>query len=786
MSNLSDYYIKNKSDLISKKECMIIGKKYRFTMLTDRLIRLEYSENGIFEDRSTQNIIFRNFERPIFVVNESDTLLQISTKYYTLSYVKNKHFGSGKLTPGTNLKVVLKGAEREWYYQHPEARNFGTINYSLDDFVGKLKLEKGLYSTDGFCILDDSKSLVLDENGNYISRNTNNIDIYLFMYKRDFGLCLKDYFDLTGYPSFIPRYTLGNWWYKNDKYTNNDISKIIKKFNENEIPLSVIMLGDKWHNDIDKFSFDESILNSNNLINELHRQNIKLGLTIDPSLKLDSNSADFQELNKYIEGTEISFIPLSMSKLGVYFNTFIRKLSDIGVDLFNIDYNNIDDRNSLWLFNHYHFVDEMINKNKRGVILSRNSKMATHRYPITYTGKTIVDWNTLNALPLYNMSASNSGVSFVASAIGGYHNGTEQEELFMRYIQFATFSPFLILSGEEGKYYKREPWKWNSLRLSVIREYMQLRNKLIPYIYTESYNYYKKCIPLVQPLYYKYPQIYDEPLYKNQYFFGSEMFICPITKKKNPVIGRVVQRIFVPEGLWFDFKTGKKYPGDKYYMCFYKDNEYPAFCKAGSIIPLSLDNTTDNPKNMELVVFPKADNTYIIYEDDGISNNYTKGEYMLTRVDYKYQKDNYNLMITNSNKCNIVSERNYKIRFKNTLNITDVSVLYNNNPYDVKVYYDRDDFVIEANNIISGGNLFINIKGTNIEIEAIQLINEDIKEILNDLEIETSLKEKIDSILFSDISVRKKRIEIKKLKKYKLEPKFINMFIKLLEYISNV
>lgn len=786
MGNLSDYYIKNVSDLVSKKECMITGKKYRFTMLTDRLVRLEYSENGVFEDRSTQNIIFRNFERPIFVVNESDTLLQISTKYYTLSYVKNKHFGSGKLTPGTNLKVLLKGTEHQWYYEHPEARNFGTINYSLDDFVGKLKLDKGLYSTDGFCILDDSKSLVLDENGNYIPRNTNNLDIYLFMYKRDFGLCLKDYFDLTGYPSFIPRYTLGNWWYKNDKYTNNDISKVIKKFNENEIPLSVIMLGDKWHNNIDNFSFDESLIESNKLINELHAQNIKLGLTVDPSLKLNDNSVGYEELSKYVEGKEVSFVPLSMPKLGLYFNTFIRKLSNMGVDLFNIDYNNINDRNSLWLFNHYHFVEDILNKNKRGVILSRNSKMATHRYPITYTGKTIVDWNTLNALPLYNMSAANSGISFVAHAIGGYHKGIEQEELFMRYIQFATFSPFLILAGEEGKYYKREPWRWNSLRLSVIREYMQLRNKLVPYLYTESYSYYKKCIPLVQPLYYKYSGIYDEPLYKNQYFFGSEMLICPITKKKNPVIGRVVQRIFVPEGLWFDFKTGKKYPGDKYYMCFYKDDEYPAFCKAGSIIPLSLDNDTENPKNMELVIFPLADNTYTIYEDDGISNNYIKGDYMLTRVDYKYQKDNYSLMITNSNKCNIVSTRNYKIRFKNTLNITDVNVLYNNNPYDVKVYYDRDDFVIETDNIVSGGSLFINIRGTNIELEAIQLINEDIKEILNDLEIETTLKEKVDAILFSDASIRKKRIEIKKLKKYKLEPKFINMFIKLLEYISNV
>ena len=786
MANLSDYFIKNKNDLISKKESTVQDAKYRFTILTDRLIRLEYSENGVFENRASQNVVFRNFERPSFVVNETDTLLQISTNYFTLSYVKNKPFGSGKLTPGTNLKVLLKDTDKQWYLEHPEARNFGTINYSLDDFDGKLKLDKGLYSTDGFCILDDSNSLVLNEKDEYISRNPNTLDIYLFMYKRDFGLCLKDYFDLTGYPSFIPRYTLGNWWYKNDMYTNADIAKIIKKFKENEIPLSVIMLGDKWHDNINKFSFNESLLNSKKLLGLVHANNIKLGLTIDPSQRLDKNSMHYTELSKYISGETIVFLPLNNATLGLYFNNFVRELSNIGVDLFNIDYNNINDKNTLWLFNHFHYVDEILTRNRRPVILSRNSKMATHRYPITYTGKTIVNWETLNALPLYSMSASNSGVSFVAHAVGGYYKGIEQEELFMRYIQLATFSPFLILAGAEGKYYKREPWKWNSLRLSVIREYMRLRNKLVPYIYSESYNYYKRCIPLVQPLYYKYSQIYDEPLYKNQYFFGSEMLICPITKKKNTVVGRVVQRIFIPEGLWFDFKTGKKYPGDKYYMCFYNDDEYPAFCKAGSIIPLSLDDTTDNPKNLELVIFPEANNTYIMYEDDGISNAYIKGESMLTRIDYKYEKDNYSLMITNSNKCDIVKERNYKIRFKNTINITDVNVLYNNNPYDVKVKYDRDDFVIEIDNVVSGGSLFINIKGNNIELEAVQLINDDIRGILNDLEIETSMKERVDAILFSDATIQSKRIEIKKLKKYKLEPKFINMFIKLLEYISNV
>ena len=770
MNNLTSYYVKKESDPNTLKENIIMGKNYRISVLTDRLVRLEYSSSGVFEDRASTNVIFRNFPRCLFVVNESDTLLQISTKYFVLSYVKNKSFISSKLTPGNNLKILLKDTEKTWYYGHPEARNFGGLKYSLDDFTGKLELDKGLYSTDGFCVLDDSNTLVINNN-TMEERVKGNLDIYVFMYKRDFGLCLKDYFDLTGYPSFMPRYTLGNWWYKNEVYTNKDIMKIVKEFKNNEIPLSVIMLGNYWNRE-NSYVVNDKLLDINSLVSSLHKSNIRLGLTIDPMIK----SVD----NKF------SLIPLSNEKIDIYINKIIHELDKMGIDLYSIDYNNKNDLNTLHLLNHYSYVDMIVNQNKRGVILSRNSKIAPQRYPIIFTGKTIVDYNTLNSLPEYTLSAANNGVSFVAHAIGGYYKGIEQEELYMRYIQYATFSPFLILSSDKGKYYKREPWKWNALRLSVIKYYMQLRYKLIPYIYTESYNYYSKCIPLTQPLYYKYSAIYDEPLYKNEYYFGSEMLICPITKKKNLLINRVVQRIFVPSGLWFDFKTGKKYPGDKYYMCFYKDDEYPVLCKSGSIIPLSLDYTVDNPSNLEVVIFPLSSNVYTMYEDDGVSNNYKNRECLLTKFSYIYQKDNYTLNILSSGKYSLMEKRNYKIRFKNTINITEVNVKVNNKFYDAKISYDRDDFIIDINDVNTSYELSINLVGKDIELDVVQLINEDIRGILNDLEIETSLKEKIDSILFSDLSIRKKRIEIKKLKKYKLEPKFINMFIKLLEYISNV
>lgn len=785
MANFATYFIKNPNDIASKKDSMVIGEKYRITILTERLVRLEYSPNGVFEDHATSRVIFRNFERSIFSKEESETLIQIKTKYFTLNYVKNGKFDSGKLNPGSNLRIKLNDTDREWYIGHPEGRNleFGGTGYSLDGDITNPKEEKGLYSTDGFSYIDDSNSLILNDNGEYVERENKEEDIYVFMYKRDFGLCLTDYYTLTGYPSMIPKYALGNWWYKNDKYTLEDIKSLIKKFDENNIPISNFMLGNNWHDATNSYTFDAA-LNVGELKKYLVSKNINLGVTLNPELPINPENSAYQEITRYFqtEGKPFNFLPLDAGKLGLYFNSFIRPLETLGVNIFNIDYENINDLNNLWLLNHYHYVENDLSKSQRNLILSRNPGMAPQRYPILYSGKTKVSWDTLSKLPTFNSSASNIGVSWWAHAIGGYYGGIEDDELYIRYIQFGVFSPIFILASDQGKYYKREPWRWNQQNLAIIKEYMQLREGLIPYIYTEGYNYYKTGLPIIQPMYYSYPKIVDELNYKNQYFFGSQMMIAPIVKKKNSVMNRVVQKVFVPSGVWYDMLTGKKFPGDKYYVSFYKDEDYPVFCKAGAIIPMQRSKT-----NMEFMIFPGASNSYNLYDDDGISNKYKIGSYSITELKYSYQKDNYNFTLTqrNGNSYN-VNKMNYSIRFRNTNIPSGMTILVDNKPYQAKYIEDHSDFIVYLNDINIQSNISIIIQGTGLEVEAFTKIYEEIGNVIDDLEVNTLLKEKIDAVLFSDLPIKKKRIEIKKLKRFGLEEKFVKMFINLLEYMSEV
>lgn len=769
---------------------IIQGRNYRITLLSERLVRLEYSKSGIFEDHKTSLVVNRNFPKVNFFRDTTETILQVKTSYFTLTYVMEKPIVPSKMMATSNLKISLNGTDKEWYPGHVEARNFGGLNYSLDDFNGKLKLDKGLYSTDGFVSIDDSNSLIFNGN-DYLERDNKETDIYVFMYKKDLGLCLQDYFLLTGYPSLIPRYALGNWWYKDEDYNIYQVDEVIKDFIKNNIMLSVFILGDKA---LDNYRLDSKKFNSNNIRQYFDYYNIRYGLTINPNIVITKDNSRYSELANVIVPTnsnkkkksndsKIYFAPYNNDKIKVYFDTIINPLMKSNPSIFNIDYYNYNDRKGLWLLDNYHY--NMLNSNERNVILTRNANIAPHRYPILYTGKTKVSWDILNVIPFYNLSAANMGVSWIAHAIGGFYGGIEDRELYIRYIQLGTFSPILMLASAGGKYYKREPWKWNSLDQNIINYYLNLRNRLIPYIYTEAYNYHKYGKPVIIPLYYSYPRAYDEPLYRNEYFFGSNILIAPITKLKNKVMNRVVQRVFVPNGTWYDFITGKKFIGNKYYISFYRDDEYPVFCKEGAIIPLSLDRTVNIPTNLELQIFPGVSSSYDLYEDDGVSYKYlTNKEYLMTTISYDYAPNDYVVKIKKKEGNYQEFRRNYYIRFRNIKKPDSVEVLVNGTKKEVKYNIDKNDLVVYINDISSISNVEVKVKGMDIEISTSQVINDEIASILEDLEIETTLKDRIDKIIFSDLSIKKKRIEIRKLKKYKLEPKFIDMFISLLEFIS--
>ena len=158
------------------------GKNYRISILSDTLIRFEYSDTGSFNDYPTFFAQNRSFGKPKVNVVEDENILIIRNENFILEYKKDKNFVGSKLLPEQNLKVTITNTEKIWYFNHPEARNFRGTSYSLDDFDGSVNLDKGLFSLDGFTSVDDARTPILDQNGNILAPNYKNIDTYLFVY----------------------------------------------------------------------------------------------------------------------------------------------------------------------------------------------------------------------------------------------------------------------------------------------------------------------------------------------------------------------------------------------------------------------------------------------------------------------------------------------------------------------------------------------------------------------------------------------------------------------------
>lgn len=787
------------SNALATPENVIKGKKYRFTVLTPRLIRMEYSEDGTFEDHLTTLVLNRKTAAVEYTKKEDKKYLEITTSYFRLTYEKNKPFYSGKFDTMKYLKVELLNTDKIWYYGHPEIRNYGSPNSSLDDNKGKLKLKKGLYSVDGFASIKDENDLIL-ENGTVKPRENKNIDLYLFLYLKDFALCLKDYFLITGSPALIPRYALGNWWSKNEEYNDLSLKDLVDDFKNKEIPLSILLLDKKWHIDEYKdkiydsgFTWNKTLFsNPEKMIDYLHKSGIRLGLNINPVPGILPYEPSYDVLAHTLEKQEdiLVFNVMNDAVIENYFNFLIHPLDKMGVDFYWIDETTKKERENA-ILDYYHTEDMKKDYQKRPMLLSRNVTSAPHRYPVLYSGKTIVSWDTLKMIPFHNALASNIGVSYWAHDIGGYYKGTEDNELYTRYVQLGVFSPILKFGADKGKYYKREPWKWSIKTYSIVKKYLQLRHRLIPYLYAEAYKYHQYGMPMVMPIYHKFPEMYDDVNYRNGYYFGTELFVSPIVTKKDYIMNRSIHKFFLPDGMWYDFVTGKKFPGGKNYISFFKEEDYPVFAKAGSIITLGKNqelNDTTPPKDMEIQIFPGRSNTYHLYEDDGVSELYQKDYYLLTEIDYNYMPNNYTVIVRpiEGKKGIIPDNRNYKFVFRNTKKASDVLVYFNDTQIDFDSYVLENDFIVEVKNVSTVGQLTLNCKGKNIEIDAVRIINDDVESIISDLQIETRLKELIDHILFSDLTIKKKRIEIRKLANKGLERKFIKLFLKILDYINEI
>ncbi len=615
----------------------IYGETYRFTVLTSCMIRMEFDENGVFEDRATQCVLNREFPLPPFQVKKTGTELHIITEKLHLTYCGGV-FSKNSL----NVRVLgnVNNLMNVWYYGEPIDDLGGTAR-TLDGKNGSCDLQSGIMSKNGFSILDDSKSLLLLENGWVAPRKNKGLDIYFFGYGREYKECLKDFYRLSGQTPMLPRYALGNWWSRYYKYTEKTYVELMDKFKEEEIPFSVAVLDMDWHLvDIDPaigsgwtgYTWNRELFpDPSGFLKQLHDRNLKVTLNIHPADGIRCHEERYTDMVRELgEGTEegetVEFDITNPRFLEAYFKVLHEPLEEEGVDFWWIDWQSgsttkIAGLDPLWMLNHFHYLHNCRN-GRRGLCFSRYAGPGSHRYPIGFSGDTVITWESLDFQPYFTATAANIGYTWWSHDIGGHMMGYMDHELAVRWIQFGVFSPINRLHSSSNPFMAKEPWNYPAEKAEIMKRYLQFRHMLVPYLFTMNELCHSQGVPLVKPLYYEHSWEEAAYQYGNEYYFGTQLLVCPVTVPIEKSVLRARTQMWIPEGIWFDLSTGRVYQGNRHMVLWRRLEEMPVFAKAGAIIPLSKDWKEDinqNPEELVVLIFPGSDGKFSLYEEfDGV------------------------------------------------------------------------------------------------------------------------------------------------------------------------
>lgn len=618
---------------VASRDAIIQGKDYRFTILTSRLIRAEYNAEGHFNDDQTQVVLNREFDVPSFDIFESEDSIEIVTEHVSVKYNKQKFSKEG-------LRFKLRGNfsayHSDWHYG-ALIHDLGGTAETLDQVDGETELERGVLSRFGFSVLDDSTSVNLTEDGWYHASKEERVDFYYFGYGHDYLTALKDYYRLTGNQPLLPRYALGNWWSRYYKYTEASYKTLINRFESDNIPFSVAVMDMDWHKvDIPSkygsgwtgYSWNTDFFpDPTAFLSWLHEKNMKVTLNVHPAEGVRPHEDMYEEMGKAlnIATDKEQFIEFNASDpkfMQAYFDYIHHPMEEQGVDFWWIDWqqgNVTNGADPLWVLNHYHYHD-IQKENALGITFSRYAGPGSHRYPIGFSGDTIVSWKSLDFQPYFTATASNIGYGWWSHDIGGHMMGYRDDELTLRWIQLGVLSPIMRLHSSASPFLGKEPWRYQEPYASLMKEYLRFRHQLIPYLFTMNYRASQDLIPLVQPLYYWHPEESAAYDIKNEYYFGSEMLVMPMTQPKDTASQRTRFDGWLPEGNWYDFYSGVKYVGNRRLSIYRTIDQIGLFVKEGTIIPLAsletVSNSTDNPAAFDLMIFVGDDATFNLIEEN--------------------------------------------------------------------------------------------------------------------------------------------------------------------------
>jgi alpha-glucosidase (family GH31 glycosyl hydrolase) len=623
---------------IADPAAVLRGEHHRITVLDAGLLRLEWSDDGVFEDRASTFALNRELPVPEFRVHEgAEGRVEIVTERLHLSYDGRRFSTSG-------LSVQARGNVSTyhslWRFGDPDSlsRQLGGTARTLDGADGSIPLEPGVLSANGISVLDDSGSLVFGSDGWVAARDGSRIDLYVFCFGRDYRAAIRAFYAVSGLPPLLPRWALGNWWSRYHPYTSDEYRRLMDRFGYAGVPLSVAVLDMDWHEvDIDPalgsgwtgYTWNRALIpDPPAFLAELHETGLRVTLNDHPADGIRPHEKAYAEVARALDrdpaaGDPIPFDVTDPAFLRVYFDVLHRGLEHDGVDFWWIDwqsgpYSRIAGIDPLWMLNHYTYLDNA-RSGRRPLVLSRYAGPGSHRYPVGFSGDTVVSWASLDFQPAFTATASNIGYGWWSHDIGGHFGGVKDDELATRWVQLGAFSPVLRLHSGSNPFATKEPWAFRDEARDAMTKFLRLRHRMLPYLHSMNHRA-AAGEPLVQPLYWSYPDAPEAYRVPHQFTFGTELMIAPLTRPRHPALRTAAVTAWLPPGEWTDLLTGLHYAGDRLLRLHRTLAVIPVLARAGAVIPLDRAEIpgfgVGNPLALEVLVVPGADGGFEMVEDD--------------------------------------------------------------------------------------------------------------------------------------------------------------------------
>lgn len=642
----------------------------RVTVLTDRLLRVEYAEDGAFEDRATLAVVNRRFPATRFEARTDGRSLTVDTGPVRLRCEDvDRPFSADTL----HARIATDGGTTTWRFGQEDRGNLGGTVRTLDTWDGnrvarmvgfdpergflhewdEQSLAPGLLSRDGWVAFDDTGSVALDSIPGAGARARSwpvprppgeRHDLYLFAYGTDHRAALAAGARLLGTQPLPPRWAFGYWYSRYYPYTDRELLRLAEQLDHHDVPVDVLVIDMDWHRPgWTGYSWDRDLFpDPTETLQRLHERGLRVSLNLHPADGVGRHEDAFEAMCEAmgLDPATTERVPFDVTDprfVEAYFRLLHHPEEDRGVDFWWMDWqqgteSTIPGLDPLAWLNHLHWDDQARRRpSRRPLIFSRWGGPGAGRYPVGFSGDTHATWASLAYQPEFTATAANILYGYWSHDIGGHFGGATDPELYARWVQFGVHSPVLRTHGTLGPEQERRIWEFPNPYRTVMIEAVQHRYELVPYLYGECRRGVDDGTSLVRPMYHEHPTLDAAYEATGQYHLGGRMVVAPVVSPLDDD-GMAGVRVWLPKGEWFDLAHGARLEvGDDEGAWFerrYLLAEVPRFVRAGTVLPTQRDaRRLDAPSYPHLVVtaYPGARGEHELYEDDGVSTGYLQG-----------------------------------------------------------------------------------------------------------------------------------------------------------------